>query len=178
MTRAGAVETGTDRRPEPPPAAGRREYFHDPAAPAATAVVPLVYAVLRDDAGRVLLVRRCDTGDWELPGGRVDPGESASDALVREVAEESGLLVVPVSVAGVHSDPGHVVDGGPARGVYQPFAVCLRAEVVGGDPHGDDRETSAARWWTEPELLELRMQPAVRRRLTDALGGRVRTRLA
>jgi 8-oxo-dGTP pyrophosphatase MutT (NUDIX family) len=41
----------------------------------------------------MLLVRRCDTGDWELPGGHVDPGESAPDAAVRETAEESGVTV-------------------------------------------------------------------------------------
>ena len=44
---------------------------------------------VRNITGRMLLVRRCDTGDWELPGGHVDPGESASDAAVRETAEES-----------------------------------------------------------------------------------------
>ncbi|MFZ2119232.1 MAG: NUDIX domain-containing protein, partial [Pseudonocardiaceae bacterium] len=41
--------------------------------------------------GRVLLVRRADDGYWELPGGRVEVGESASAAVVREVAEEAGV---------------------------------------------------------------------------------------
>jgi 8-oxo-dGTP diphosphatase len=53
-------------------------------------VAPYAFAAVRDITGRMLLVRRCDTGDWELPGGHVDPGESASDA-VRETAEESGI---------------------------------------------------------------------------------------
>lgn len=65
---------------------GRREYDHDSDAPAATWVAPCAFVAVRDIAGRLLLLRRCDTGDWELPGGHVDPGESASDAAVRETA--------------------------------------------------------------------------------------------
>ena len=55
----------------------------------------------------LLLVRRCDTGDWELPGGHVDPGESASDAAVRETAEESGITVDITGLAGIYTNPGH-----------------------------------------------------------------------
>jgi 8-oxo-dGTP pyrophosphatase MutT (NUDIX family) len=71
----------------------RRKYDHQPDAPAASCVAPCAFATARDITGRLLLVRRCDTGDWELPGGHVDPGESASDAAVRETAEESGMTV-------------------------------------------------------------------------------------
>jgi len=74
--------------------------------------------------GRLLLVRRCDTGDWELPGGHVDPGESAAGAAVRETAEESGITVEITGLAGIYTDPGHVIadpragPGAPAvRGV-------------------------------------------------------------
>jgi hypothetical protein len=69
----------------------RREYYDQPDAPATTCVAPCAFAAARDVTGRLLLVRRCDTGDWEMPGGHVDPGESASDAAVRETAEESGI---------------------------------------------------------------------------------------
>ena len=146
----------------------RREWYHDPAAPVATSVVPLVYAVVRDVSGRVLLVRRCDSGDWELPGGKVEPGETASDAVIREVAEETGLRVAPAVIAGVYSDPGHVVQR-PPDDAYQPFAVCIRATAEDGAPHGDGSETSDARWWPIGELADLPMQQAVRLRLTDAL---------
>lgn len=70
----------------------RCEYDHQPDAPAATWVAPSAFVAARDITGRILLVRRCDTGDWELPGGHVDPGQSASDAAIRETAEESGSL--------------------------------------------------------------------------------------
>lgn len=150
------------------PARFRTEFFHDPGAPRATVVVPVAYAVLRDPHGRLLLVRRCDTGDWELPGGRVDPGESVATALRREVAEECGLAVRVRGIAGLYTDPGHVVDDGVT--VRQPFAVCLHATAGPGVPRPDHRETGDARWFTPDEIAGLAMQPAVRLRVSDALG--------
>jgi 8-oxo-dGTP diphosphatase len=53
-------------------------------------------AVVCDDAGRLLLVQRGhepSIGLWSLPGGRVEPGESAAEAAAREVQEETGLMV-------------------------------------------------------------------------------------
>lgn len=145
----------------------RTEHYRDADAPPATVVVPLVYAVVRDAAARLLLVRRVDTGDWELPGGRVDPGESAVTALVREVAEESGLVVDVQGVSGLYSDPGHVV--AQAGVVRQPFAVCFHATARAGAPRPDGCETSEARWWDVADVGGLPMQPAVRRRVRDAI---------
>lgn len=149
------------------PAGSRTEFFHDPAAPRATVVVPVVHAVVRDRAGRLLLVRRADTGDWELPGGRVEPGESAAAALEREVEEECGLVVRVSGVAGLYTDPGHVI--GQAGTVRQPFAVCLHAAVQSGELRPDHRETSDARWFAPDDLAGPAMQPAVRLRVSDAL---------
>jgi hypothetical protein len=96
-------------------------------APAASRVAPCAFAAVRDITGRMLLVRRCDTGDWELPGGHVDPGESASDAAVRETAEESGITVEVTGLVGIYTDPGHVIADPRAGLVRQPFAVCFHA---------------------------------------------------
>jgi ADP-ribose pyrophosphatase YjhB (NUDIX family) len=87
----------------------RRVYVHDSAAPTAAVVIPSVFVAARDGRGRLLLVRRSDSGAWELPGGRVDIGESALDTAVRETAEESGVSVRITGLVGLFTDPAHVV---------------------------------------------------------------------
>ncbi|MGQ0574322.1 MAG: NUDIX hydrolase [Pseudonocardia sp.] len=147
----------------------RVEHYHDPAAPAADQVVPAVFALVRDPAGRVLLVRRVDSGNWEPPGGRVDPGESAVNALLREVREESGVTVQVTAVSGVYCDPAHVLVY-PALGeVRQQFAVYLHARAVAGILRPDRVETSAASWFTLAELPGLPMAPVVRARIEQGL---------
>jgi 8-oxo-dGTP diphosphatase len=147
----------------------RREYDHQPDAPAATCVAPSVFAAVRDITGRMLLVRRCDTGDWELPGGHVDPGESASDAAVRETAEESGITVEITGLVGLYTDPGHVI-AEPGTGlVRQPFAVCFHARPLFGSPGGDQVETSDARWFVIGDIAALPIRPAMCMRIAHAL---------
>ncbi|SEO55562.1 NUDIX hydrolase [Trujillonella endophytica] len=139
----------------------RRIHFHDEAAPVAGAVVPSVFVVVRHEDGRLLLVRRCDSGAWELPGGRVDVGESAVETAVRETAEETGLRIVVTGFAGIFSDPGHVVVS--ARGeARQQFAVLVRARAVGGDLAADLVETSEAAWVPVEDLSGLAMEVPVR----------------
>jgi ADP-ribose pyrophosphatase YjhB (NUDIX family) len=145
----------------------RQVYFHDPAAPPASLVVPSVFvAVLR--RGRLLLVRRCDNGVWELPGGRVDIGETAEQAAVRETAEEAGVQVVITGLAGLFTDPRHVIRA-PDGEVRQQFAVLFRGRAVGGLPHGDQSETSEAAWIRVEDLPALPMEPAERSWLTPVL---------
>ncbi len=67
-----------------------------PPAPDGSPVQACVGAVVLDDAGRLLLVRRRNApgrGLWSVPGGRVEPGESPAAAVAREVREETGLAV-------------------------------------------------------------------------------------
>ena len=142
-------------------AAGRRQvFFHDPSAPVASVVAPSVFAVVRRGDGRLLLVRRLDSGVWELPGGQVDVGETASGTAVRETAEEAGVDVVVTGIAGLFTDPGHVVRGVGGQ-VRQQFVLLLRARPVGGAPRGDQQETSAAAWVAIGDLRGLDMEPAV-----------------
>lgn len=64
-----------------------------------------VYAILRDEKGKFLLLRRSENshtnpGKWDLPGGKLAPGENLQDAVVREVWEETGISIVPGEIAG------------------------------------------------------------------------------
>lgn len=166
---AGSVTPATRRRPSEQPTTARAQYYHDPGAPRATTIAPSVFAVVRDDADRILLVRRMDDGLWELPGGRVEIGESAVDAVEREVAEESGISIAVLRVAGVFSDPGHVISCPRTGENRQQFAVCVHARPVGGTLRPDGVETTEAAWVFVGHLADLQMHPAIRLRIRHAL---------
>jgi ADP-ribose pyrophosphatase YjhB (NUDIX family) len=68
---------------------GRIDYYYDPKAPKANSLVLSVTAIVRNDKGELLLVHKVDKDLWALPGGGMDVGESISDAVVREVKEET-----------------------------------------------------------------------------------------
>jgi 8-oxo-dGTP diphosphatase len=146
----------------------RPVYFHDPLAPAASLVAPSVFVAVRWHHGTLLLVRRCDSGTWELPGGRVDVGETAVEAAVRETVEETGVHVEVTELAGLFTDPRHVVRAIDGE-VRQQFALLFRARAVGGMPHGDQHETSEAAWVTVADLAGLPMEPVVRLWVAQAL---------
>jgi len=65
--------------------------------------IPGVRAIIVNDVGEVLLQRRMDTGFWGLPAGAVELGESAMEALKREVAEETALAVLKAEPMALYS---------------------------------------------------------------------------
>ena len=95
-----------------------------------------------DDRKKVLLTRRTDNGQWCLPGGMIDPGESVTEGCEREVFEETGLRVRVVRLTGVYSNPNRLTiypDGNKA------FVIVLNFEVeqVGGELGLSDETTDA-----------------------------------
>ncbi|WP_339218624.1 NUDIX domain-containing protein [Paenibacillus sp. FSL W7-1332] len=62
-------------------------------------------AIIRDHHGRILLQRRSDYGNWGLPGGGMEAGESVEETMRREVLEETGLVVRDHELYGVYSGP-------------------------------------------------------------------------
>lgn len=147
------------------------EYYRDPHPPPVQGLLPTAFAVVRDPDGRILLVKRADDGNWELPGGRIDLGESASTAAVREVAEEAGLEIELTGLAGVYSDPDHVIVY-TAEGARQQLAVCFHARPRTSNNSAvrpDHDETVAAAWFDIATARTLVMHPAVRRRMDHAL---------
>lgn len=146
----------------------RHQFFHDPAAPRADDLLPAAYAATRNPRGQVLLVCRADDHNWELPGGRIDVGESASQAVIREVNEETGIAIALVGLSGVYSDPGHVLQYSD-QSVHQQVAICFHAVADGDAPYPDQRETIGAAWYELSDTGSLPMHPTMRQRLSDAL---------
>lgn len=62
-------------------------------------------AIIRDKDNRILLQMRSDYGDWGLPGGGMEPGETIEETMKREVLEETGLEVCKNELYGVYSGP-------------------------------------------------------------------------
>ncbi|MDA8138355.1 MAG: NUDIX hydrolase [Desulfobacteraceae bacterium] len=111
--------------------------------------------------GRVLLVRRLrppGQGQWAIPGGKVDLGETLAQAAEREILEETGLTIV----AGEPVYTFELVErDGDGRVRYHYVIIDLAAEYLGGKPRaGDDAEE--ARWVAPEELAALGIHPRTR----------------
>ena len=60
------------------------------------AMMPASASIVRNAQGQILLQRRSDNGLWSLPSGAIDPGETPTDAAVREIWDETGIVAEPV----------------------------------------------------------------------------------
>ena len=145
--------------------ATRIDYFDDPTAPAANSMVPSVNVVVTDDAGRILLICRTDNGNWAVPGGAIDLGESMSDAAVRETREETGIDCEITGLVGIFTDPRHVIHYTSNDEVRQEFSIVLTGRAVGGQPTPSN-ETSDMRWIEPKRLPELPIDRSMRLRLS------------
>ncbi|QUS36048.1 8-oxo-dGTP diphosphatase MutT [Falsirhodobacter algicola] len=116
----------------------------------------LVSAVaLIDDRGRILLAQRPEgkslAGLWEFPGGKIEPGESPETALVRELAEELGIVVDPADLTPL-TFASHAYD---SFHLMMPLFACRRWT---GTPTG--REGQALDWAEVGALESYPMPPA------------------
>ena len=142
----------------------RIDYHHDPAAPLATTIVPSVNVAVTNDAGELLLIRRTDNGNWALPGGGVDLGESLTQAAVRETREETGIDCEVTGLSGIYTDPGHVILYTSNGEVRQEFSIVVTARAIGGNPTPSS-ETSDVRWTPLASVGSLQMDPSMRLRV-------------
>lgn len=125
-------------------------------------------AAILDEQKRILLTRRTDNGQWCLPGGAVESGESVAEACEREVFEETGLKVRVKRLIGVYSHPDQLViypDGNKA------FIVALHfeTEVIGGKL-GLSNETTDFGYFTPEESQGLELIGRHAERISDTFG--------
>jgi len=130
-------------------------------------------AAIFNEEGRVLLTRRRDNGQWCMPSGGMEPGESVEEAILRETFEETGLNVRVTRMVGVYSDPNQLVvyqDGNKV----QIVALHFHAKIVGGTLGLSD-ETSEFGYFSLEEMAEMEMLGNHKRRIEDTLAGNVET---
>jgi 8-oxo-dGTP pyrophosphatase MutT (NUDIX family) len=140
----------------------RVDHWDDPAAPAPTRIVPGGSALVLDDEGRVLLQRRADSGNWAMPGGVMEIGETLPAAVVRETREETGLEITLTGIVGTFTDPRHVIAYADGE-VRQEFTIVFRARPVGGSLALSPESTEIG-WFGLDELVGLPMHESTRRR--------------
>jgi ADP-ribose pyrophosphatase YjhB (NUDIX family) len=142
----------------------RIDFYHDPDAPPTTSIVPSANVAVTNEAGELLLVRRSDSGNWALPGGAVDLGESLAQAAVRETREESGIDCEITGLTGIYSDPAHVLLYTSNGEVRQEFSIVLTARATGGQPTPSS-ETSEVRWVRLDDVGSYQMDRSMRLRV-------------
>jgi 8-oxo-dGTP pyrophosphatase MutT (NUDIX family) len=148
---------------------GRVEYWNDPAAPKPNSLVPACGILAVDDLGRVLLQRRRDTGQWAIPMGKQELGETPSQCAIRETQEETGVLTEITGILGVYSDPRHIVAYTDGE-IRQEWELILLGRPVSGSPAVND-EASDVRWIAVADLESLDIHPTQWRQLRDWLHG-------
>jgi 8-oxo-dGTP diphosphatase len=134
-------------------------------------LLPAAAAIIRDEEGRVLLIRRGDERGWSLPGGGMDPGEGIAEAVVREVREETGLEVEPLRVIGVYSDPDFLHITYPNGDQVHYVSTTFECRVVGGRLRADGEESLDVAYFASDTLPDdLVCDHEIR--IRDALAGR------
>jgi 8-oxo-dGTP pyrophosphatase MutT (NUDIX family) len=149
---------------------GRTEYLNDPTAPKPNSLVPAAGVLAVDAQGRLLLQRRRDTGQWAIPMGKQEIGETVAQCAIRETLEETGVTVEVTGLLGIYSDPGHIVAYSDGE-IRQEYEIILTGRPVKGEPTVND-EAGEVAWFTRGELDELDIHPTQWRQLRDWLDGR------
>jgi mutator protein MutT len=111
-------------------------------------------AIVRD--GRVLVARRAkgaSIGLYTLPGGVVEAGETLHQAVVREIAEETGIAIEPVALAGQREFITRDANGKVSRHFV---ILCFAARWLGGEGTPQIEELSELRWLRPTELAALK----------------------
>ena len=118
----------------------------------------IVTAIIRDTEGKILLQKRVDPdipaadGKWEFPGGKINPGETPEDAIIRECHEETGYTVsITKKIRASRNLTWEKKDGSKLL----THAICFEARPIEEGPRPFDAKVSDVRWFTEDEINSL-----------------------
>lgn len=148
---------------------GRIEYYYDPKAPKPNSLVVACNLLVTDESGAILLQRRRDTGQWALPGGAMDMGETPAECAIRECQEETGITAEITGFLGVYSNPNHIVayTDGEIRQQYENTYI---GRPVAGEPTIND-EADGVNFVLPTDLDQYDIHPSMRQQIGDYLSG-------
>jgi 8-oxo-dGTP pyrophosphatase MutT (NUDIX family) len=119
-------------------------------------LVPGARVVLENHREEILLQQRSDFGLWGLPGGNAEPGESLETVAIREVLEETGLIVTNLKPFGFGCDPTIESHTFPNGDQCQFFVMNYYSRNFCGELHSSDDESLALQWHPKrqpPDML-------------------------
>ncbi|MFG2719122.1 NUDIX domain-containing protein [Streptomyces sp. NPDC048416] len=116
-------------------------------------LLPGVSAIVFDDAGRVLLGRRADNGQWSTIGGIPEPGEQPAHTAAREVYEETGVRCVVERVVLVEAARSPITY--PNGDQCQFMDIAFRCRATGGEARVNDDESLEVGWFAMEALPTL-----------------------
>lgn len=123
-------------------------------------------AIFDNHRDKLLLIRLADNGQWCLPGGGMDAGESIVEACAREVLEETGLVVEVGRLIGAYTSPD-VLLAYPDGNEVQVVGLLFEAAMVGGELQVSD-EATAFGYFSQAEMEDMDLLPLHRDRIRDA----------
>ncbi|EJP6471060.1 NUDIX domain-containing protein [Clostridium botulinum] len=115
-------------------------------------ICPGVAIVIFNNKKQILLQKRSDVKLWGIPSGHVEPGETVTNAAIREVFEETRLHVEIVRFIGVYSDPKSQIFEYPDGRITHFVTCCFEAKIIGGDISCESSETLDLKFFSIDKL--------------------------
>jgi 8-oxo-dGTP pyrophosphatase MutT (NUDIX family) len=113
-------------------------------------IMPSIAAVIRDTTGRLLLIEKHD-GNWSLPAGAIEPGETPEQAVAREVKEETGMICTARRLLGLlgGSDYRYTYSNGDQ---VEYLVALYRCDAIDDEAPTDVQETRSVRYFAREEM--------------------------
>jgi len=121
--------------------------------------------VVRDDAGRILMICRADNGAWAIPGGAMELGESIADCAIRETYEETGVLASEATPYAMYTGPEYTFTDMYGN-TYQALVLAFLLTGCTGEIAPDPSEASDAGFYP-PDAMPEPLAPSVAETLAD-----------
>ncbi len=116
--------------------------------------MPSVAAIIRNDLNEILFIRKKGESIWGLPAGAIEIGEAPAEAVIREVCEETGLIVVPDKIAGVFGGNKYRYEYSNGHKV-EYLAIVFECRITEGLRGETDGEVAEFQFYKEDQIPEI-----------------------